>query len=131
MNQEGPAVMTTVPACNVRRANFRDEFMFTFSRSSHDSILSMSYAPLVSPLAPKVCDEESLQLMKPIDETNGARFESKVSEATTDIPGMVLKQVLPKVKPPPGMTFIPQSQQGACEGWWRRTRWRGRSRTAH
>jgi hypothetical protein len=102
---EEPVAIATVPACHLRRANFRDEFMFVVG--SDDAIVSMSYAPLISPLAPKTCDMESLALMRSIDEEKGVAFDSKVSDVSTYVPGMVLKAVLPQSKPPPGILFLP------------------------
>jgi hypothetical protein len=48
-------VLATVPACNLLRGNLRDEFHLTMSRVDDNRILSLSYQPLVSPLAPKTC----------------------------------------------------------------------------
>jgi hypothetical protein len=62
-------------------------------------VLSMSYAPLVSPLAPKSCD--GLEL--PSEDTE---FTSKISWDTAT-PGMSLRVVLAGEKPPPGLQFLP------------------------
>mmetsp|Transcript_7947 Transcript_7947/g.19204 ORF Transcript_7947/g.19204 Transcript_7947/m.19204 type:complete len:302 (+) Transcript_7947:2-907(+) len=92
-------VLATVPACNLRRANFKDEFQVTLPRTQESQITSLAYLPLASPLAPKSCDEMGeLESPKP--------FISKVS-LTLDTPGMIMKAVLPSTKPPPGMQFIP------------------------
>eukprot|EP00531_Pseudo-nitzschia_arenysensis_P002986 CAMPEP_0116137400 /NCGR_PEP_ID=MMETSP0329-20121206/12228_1 /TAXON_ID=697910 /ORGANISM="Pseudo-nitzschia arenysensis, Strain B593" /LENGTH=285 /DNA_ID=CAMNT_0003632313 /DNA_START=82 /DNA_END=939 /DNA_ORIENTATION=- len=94
-------VFQTVPACNLRRANFKDQFEITLPRSSlddkQDSLTSFAYTPLVSPLAPKTCDE--------YEATDAAKsFSSRVS-VSLDTPAMVLKTVLPQSKPPPGISF--------------------------
>jgi hypothetical protein len=46
----GSSILTTIPACHVRRANFRDEI--ALSLNDQAEILSLSYDPLISPLAP-------------------------------------------------------------------------------
>ena len=107
LNME-PSAIVTVPACDIVRANFRDEFSFVLGRygaGDKGEIVSMSYLPLISPLAPKTCEEELLQnRLKPEE---AIKFESKVTDVIADTPGMTLKNVLPHVKPPPGMAFIP------------------------
>lgn len=47
-------VQTSVPLCSIMQANFRDEMELTLSPTG--SILSISYKPLISPLAPS-CEE--------------------------------------------------------------------------
>ncbi|KAL3934479.1 MAG: hypothetical protein SGBAC_009814 [Bacillariaceae sp.] len=96
---EDDFVLSTVPACSIRRANFKDEFQVTLPRTQEAQITSLAYLPLASPLAPKSCEE--LDAL-----TAPATFTSKVS-LTLDKPGMILKAVLPTTKPPPGMKFIP------------------------
>ncbi|CAJ1962074.1 unnamed protein product [Cylindrotheca closterium] len=97
-NDTNDFVLSTVPACSIRRANFKDEFQVTLPRTQESQITSLAYLPLASPLAPKSCDE--------MGEVESPTFTSKVS-LTLDTPGMILKSVLPTTKPPPGMTFIP------------------------
>ena len=89
-------VLATVPACNLLRGNFRDEFHLTMSRVDDNRILSLSYQPLVSPLAPKTCEDISMP--------STLQFESKL-ELVLDTPSMTLKTVLPTSKPPPGLAF--------------------------
>lgn len=92
-------VLGTVPACHVRRANFKDVFDITLPRSGdQDHILSFAYTPLVSPLAPKSCDEYS-----PAEAAKA--FQSKTS-VKLDTPGLALKPVLAAAKPPPGVQFL-------------------------
>ena len=94
-------VFQTVPACNLRRANFKDQFEITLPRSSlgnkQDPLTSFSYTPLVSPLAPKTCEDYEQ------DDAN-KQFSSRVS-VQLDTPAMVLKTVLSSSKPPPGIAF--------------------------
>jgi hypothetical protein len=89
-------VLATVPACNLLRGNLRDEFHLTMSRVDNNRILSLSYQPLVSPLAPKTCEDISIP--------STLKFESKL-ELVLDTPSMTLKTVLPTSKPPPGLAF--------------------------
>jgi hypothetical protein len=84
-------IMASVPACNVRRANFRDEFVLQLQQGTAHA-LSMTYMPLVSPLAPATCAEYSSMT------TAGA------------------KKVPPQNMPPPGLKWIPGAssrKQGA------------------
>jgi len=98
---DGSFVFQTVPSCNLRRANFKDSFEITLPRSSlgnkQDPLLSFSYTPLVSPLAPKTCEEYDA-----LDDAKS--FSSRVS-AQMDTPAMTLKTVLSEKKPPPGIKF--------------------------
>jgi hypothetical protein len=102
---ENDYVLATVPACHLRRANFKDEFQITLPRSgsSERQITSLSYTPLVSPLAPKTCDgydnDDDALLRKE------AKLLSK-AHVELDTPGMTLKTVLPHTKPPPGLAFM-------------------------
>lgn len=57
-------------------------------------IVSVSYSPIVSPLAPKTCDS----LSKPTNR----EFTTKV-EWDTAVEGMKLSTVLPNYQPPPGL----------------------------
>jgi len=92
-----PPVITTVPACLLRRANFRDELTLTFGPDG--KVLSMAYMPYVSPLAPKSCADYDVT-----DHDKTFTFDSKVSYETA-ASGMTLRTVLPPSKPPPGLVF--------------------------
>lgn len=62
-------------------------------------MLSLSYQPLVSPLAPTSCDA-----MEPLE--SPPEFQSRISyEIST--PGLPLRHVLVGEKPPPGLKFLP------------------------
>ncbi|KAL7565135.1 hypothetical protein ACA910_021516 [Epithemia clementina (nom. ined.)] len=102
-NGENPPlpVITTVSACQLRRANFRDELVLTFGRMGH--VVSMAYIPLISPLAPKTCNE--LPPLAASDDNKGIEFTSRISYETA-IQGMTLKAILPNYSPPPGLKMI-------------------------
>lgn len=106
-NGDESFVLQTVPACNIRRANFKDQFEITLPRSSlgekQDRITSFAYTPLVSPLAPKTCDDYD-------DSGDSKDFSSRVS-VLLDTPAMTLKNVLPTSKPPPGIAFVKRPKQ--------------------
>jgi len=107
-------VLATVPSCHLRRANFKDEFSLTFPRvgTEEQMISSLSYIPLVSPLAPKTCEEYPSDSSL-LDVGSTFRWNSKVT-ATLDIPGMTVRSVLPKMKAPPGLTWTTKSSGGAA-----------------
>jgi hypothetical protein len=96
-------VLATIPACNLRRANFKDEFSITLPRVAESDlqITSLAYTPLVSPLAPTSCDDYTAEQLVPTHTV----LSSKV-QATMDTPGMTLRTVLPKLKPPPGYAWL-------------------------
>jgi hypothetical protein len=76
-------------------------------------VLSMSYIPLVSPLAPKSCED-----LDPVPES--AELTSKISYETPT-PGMSLRAVLAGEKPPPGLKFLqfkrsPNQEGGGATG---------------
>jgi len=113
-------VFQTVPACNLRRANFKDKFEITLPRSSlgerQDPMTSFAYTPLVSPLAPKTCGDYADDDDSRDGADNTRSFSSRVS-VQLDTPAMVLKHILPQSKPPPGIAFVKQPQQpGAGSG---------------
>lgn len=100
-------IFTSVLACQVRRANFRDEVVLQLQQGSATA-LSVAYIPLVSPLAPETCEEyTSLP-------AGDLKFESRISWETA-VPGMAVGKPPPKdpvvplpiIKPPPGLTWIP------------------------
>lgn len=85
-NSNDDFVLSTVPACNLRRANFKDEFQITLSRTIESQIISLAYLPSVSPLAPKTCEELEVKDESPA-------FTSKTF-VSIDTPGMIMKAVL-------------------------------------
>ena len=112
-------VFQTVPACNLRRANFKDQFEITLPRSSlgeeQDLVTSFAYTPLVSPLAPKTCGEYDDNEDSGDAASNAKSFSSRVS-VLLDTPAMTLKNVLPASKPPPGISFVKQPKQPGQQG---------------
>lgn len=76
-----------------------DEITLVFGQQGH--VISLAYSPLVSPLAPKTCDDLETQ-------TGEIKFNSKIQYITA-VPGMYLKTILPSYQPPPGLKFIPGS----------------------
>ncbi|GAX17993.1 hypothetical protein FisN_18Hh206 [Fistulifera solaris] len=97
-SRSAPSILSTVPACQLRRANFRDEFVVTLG--SDAQAISMTYIPLVSPLAPASCSH-----YEAADHDKDFVFHSRLSAETT-VPGMTLKTILPDYQPPPGLTFL-------------------------
>jgi hypothetical protein len=77
----------------------------TFGTIGH--VISLASMPLVSPLAPPNCEDESLlpTLMKVTEDSDYIKLESRISFATA-VPGMMLRSVLPTYQPPPGLKYI-------------------------
>ena len=105
----GQAAMASVPGCDVRRANFREELELTLSEKG--SLVSVTLIPLVSPLAPPCAS------LGPLADAEGAvpEFQTTVSYETSK-PGMTVPLVLPKVKPPPGLKLYPRKPAAAAGG---------------
>lgn len=70
-------------------------------------MISLAYSPLVSPLAPKTCDE----LSTPSD---AIKFNTNIAYEAA-VPGMILKTVLPNYQPPPGLKFISDKSKSGGE----------------
>jgi hypothetical protein len=83
---------------NFVHINFSDEFVVTLG--SDAQAISMTYIPLVSPLAPASCSH-----YEAADHDKEFAFHSRLSAETT-VPGMTLKTILPDYQPPPGLTFL-------------------------
>jgi hypothetical protein len=66
--------------------------------------ISLSYTPLVSPLAPSCAEIVAHELKQ-----EGLEFDSRISYETAT-PGMVIPPILPTTKPQPGLKFFPRSQ---------------------
>jgi len=118
-NSDENFVFQTVPACNLRRANFKDQFEITLPRSSlgekQDRMTSFAYTPLVSPLAPKTCGDYDDSDDSGDAAENTRSFSSRVS-VLLDTPAMTLKNVLPASKPPPGIAFVKRPKQPGQQG---------------
>jgi hypothetical protein len=74
------------------------------------NVISLTYMPKISPLAPSTCDEYQVYS----DNDDGIKVPKLNSDVSweTDVPGMVLKTVLPQYKPPPGLKYIKSSSNG-------------------
>jgi len=96
--ESGRSALASVPACEVRRANFREEIELTIGHTG--SLLSLSYTPLVSPLATPCTSLSPL--------TSTPKFTTQISYSTSTS-GMTIPTLLPKTKPPPGLKWIPRA----------------------
>lgn len=77
---------------------YSDEFVLTLG--SDAQAISLTYIPLVSPLAPASCSNYESG-----DHDKEFSFNSRLSAEAT-VPGMTLKTILPDYQPPPGLSFI-------------------------
>jgi len=118
-NDKSNEILTSVPACNVRRANFRDEFVVHLQPGTAQA-LSVTYLPLISPLAPATCDQYSTASRSTATTTPNS-FDSKI-EWETAVPGRTVgqpaaidpvtgKPVGGAIKAPPGLKWIPGAQR--------------------
>mmetsp|Transcript_19575 Transcript_19575/g.24689 ORF Transcript_19575/g.24689 Transcript_19575/m.24689 type:complete len:343 (+) Transcript_19575:176-1204(+) len=96
------SILASVPGCEVRRANFREQIELSLSQTG--SLLSMSYTPLVSPLAAK-CEE-----LSPLSSNDREYTFQTLLSYSTSTPGMTLPKILPKMRPPPGLNVIKQKR---------------------
>jgi hypothetical protein len=89
----------------------RDEIILTLGKDAN--VISLTYMPKISPLAPSTCDELQVYSDSDSDES-GIQVPKLNSDVSweTDVPGMVLKTVLPSYKPPPGLKYIKSSSNG-------------------
>ncbi|KAL3894668.1 MAG: hypothetical protein SGARI_007667 [Bacillariaceae sp.] len=87
-----------------------DLFELTLPRTGaqQDAITSFAYTPLISPLAPKTCDDY------PEFNKDEAAFQSRTS-VVLDTPGLPLKPILSVSKPPPGLSFLKRPRQSKTE----------------
>lgn len=105
-------VAASVPGCSVRRSNLREEI--TLSIGPTGKLMSVSYRPLISPLAAKTCDYLMPLSDKPDvifgrnkqdgEETNLMPFKTTVSFESHK-PMMEIPTVLPQSRPPPGLNW--------------------------
>lgn len=96
------SVMTSVPACHMRRSNLREEITLILGESG--SLLSVSLNPLISPLAPPCA------AIKAVSDSVG--FQSVVSLSTAQS-SMTVPLLLPSVRPPSGYSWFPRTSIGA------------------
>lgn len=104
----GSVAMASVPGCDLRRANFREEISLTLGHTG--DLLSISYTPLVSPLAPS-CKSLSA-LSSEDDPPTELSFTTTSVEFSTATSGMSVPLVLPQTRPPPGLSFYPRKDSG-------------------
>ena len=101
-------VLASVPGCSVRRSNLREEI--TLSISPTGKLMSVSYRPLISPLASKTCDNTMPLAEKPdaifgrSKDGEGMPFKTTVAFETHK-PMMEIPTVLPQSRPPPGLNW--------------------------
>ncbi len=84
--------------CVTLKTNYREDIGLSMSQTG--SLLSVSYIPLVSPLAAE-CHE-----LEPMATSNREyKFKTNIFY-TTSTPGMTLPKILPKMRPPHGFNAI-------------------------
>ena len=113
-SKETHHVSASVPGCSIRRSNLREEIGLSISPTG--KLLGVSYRPIISPLAPKTC-----QQIKPLSEKPEAIFGRRgEGEGGDNIgsmpfkttvyfdshkPMMAIPTVLPQTRPPPGLKW--------------------------
>lgn len=98
-------ILATVPLCDIRRANYRDEIHWVVNPAG--DIISMHYIPLVSPLVPSHCIDYYNSYTA--NATNTITFGSTITYSL-DVPGMIIPTILRgTLKAPPGLHRIPGS----------------------
>ena len=98
-------ISASVPGCSLRRANLREEISLSISPTG--KLLSVSYRPLISPLAPKTCKQLPTLSDKPSSifsrETNEENMPFKTTVSfDSHNPMMEIPTILPNSRPPPG-----------------------------
>eukprot|EP00956_Cyclotella_meneghiniana_P014230 scaffold21250_cov70-Cyclotella_meneghiniana.AAC.11 len=100
-------VSASVSGCSVRRSNLREEI--TLSISPTGKLMSVSYRPLISPLAAKTCESLMPLAEKPEaifgrNNEQGMPFKTTVAFESHK-PMMEIPTVLPQSRPPPGLNW--------------------------
>eukprot|EP00571_Detonula_confervacea_P000612 CAMPEP_0172320806 /NCGR_PEP_ID=MMETSP1058-20130122/41498_1 /TAXON_ID=83371 /ORGANISM="Detonula confervacea, Strain CCMP 353" /LENGTH=264 /DNA_ID=CAMNT_0013036155 /DNA_START=140 /DNA_END=934 /DNA_ORIENTATION=+ len=105
-------VSASVPGCSLRRSNLREEIGLSISPTG--KLLSVSYRPIISPLAPKTCQKLKPLSEKPEvifgrkgendEELSAMPFKTTVSFESHK-PMMAIPTVLPQQRPPPGLKW--------------------------
>eukprot|EP00580_Thalassiosira_gravida_P009631 CAMPEP_0201635084 /NCGR_PEP_ID=MMETSP0493-20130528/7760_1 /ASSEMBLY_ACC=CAM_ASM_000838 /TAXON_ID=420259 /ORGANISM="Thalassiosira gravida, Strain GMp14c1" /LENGTH=307 /DNA_ID=CAMNT_0048107011 /DNA_START=102 /DNA_END=1025 /DNA_ORIENTATION=- len=106
-------VSASVSGCSLRRSNLREEIGLSVGPTG--KLLSVSYRPIISPLAPKTC-QKLMPLSEKPDAIFGRRGESDESSSSTmpfkttvsfdsHKPMMAIPTVLPQQRPPPGLKW--------------------------
>lgn len=114
-------VSASVPGCSLRRSNLREEIGLSINPTG--KLLSVSYRPIISPLAPKTCTQ-----LPPLSDRPAVIFgrgeaslidENSISSSNDDAimpfkttvsfdshtPMMAIPTVLPQQRPPPGLKW--------------------------
>eukprot|EP00581_Thalassiosira_minuscula_P010456 CAMPEP_0183710542 /NCGR_PEP_ID=MMETSP0737-20130205/6252_1 /TAXON_ID=385413 /ORGANISM="Thalassiosira miniscula, Strain CCMP1093" /LENGTH=315 /DNA_ID=CAMNT_0025938835 /DNA_START=99 /DNA_END=1046 /DNA_ORIENTATION=+ len=104
-------VSASVPGCSLRRSNLREEIGLSVGPTG--KLLSISYRPIISPLAAKTC-QNTMPLSEKPDAIFGRKgegggalampFKTTVS-FDSHKPMMAVPTVLPQQRPPPGLKW--------------------------
>ena len=99
-------VSASVPGCSVRRSNLREEITLFISPTG--GLMSVSYRPLISPLAAKTCDNLMPLVDKPDaifrNKEEGMLFKTTVAFEAHK-PMIEIPTILPQSRPPPGLNW--------------------------
>jgi len=98
-------ILISVPACDLRRSNFREEIILMVGLSG--SIISALYTPKMSILSPSCHTIPSLTTLATIERF--LSFQTKVTISTGE-PAMTVPLVIPPLGPPPGLNWITSSK---------------------
>ena len=104
-----PHVSASVPGCSLRRSNLREEISLSISPTG--KLQSVSYRPLISPLASKSCDNLMSLSEKPeaIYGREGGNDEPFPFKTTVEFeshkPMPTIPTVLPQTRPPAGLKW--------------------------
>eukprot|EP00559_Dactyliosolen_fragilissimus_P009036 CAMPEP_0184865488 /NCGR_PEP_ID=MMETSP0580-20130426/18311_1 /TAXON_ID=1118495 /ORGANISM="Dactyliosolen fragilissimus" /LENGTH=308 /DNA_ID=CAMNT_0027364719 /DNA_START=9 /DNA_END=935 /DNA_ORIENTATION=+ len=105
--ESGKSVLASVPVCDLRRSNLREQIELIIGQTG--SLLSVSYSPLVSPLAP------SCKSLPPLsDSANELKFQTTITYSIGN-PGMTIPVVLNPINPPPGLEWIKSTAFGKSD----------------
>mmetsp|Transcript_17410 Transcript_17410/g.37588 ORF Transcript_17410/g.37588 Transcript_17410/m.37588 type:complete len:308 (+) Transcript_17410:125-1048(+) len=105
-------VSASVPGCSLRRSNLREEIGLSVGPTG--KLQSVSYRPIISPLAPKTC-QKIMPLSEKPDAIFGRRGDDDESISAMPFkttvsfdshkPMMAIPTVLPQQRPPPGLKW--------------------------
>lgn len=98
-------ILSSVPGCQLLRANFREELVISLGPKA--SAISLTYIPLVSPLAPKSCSDPFWDERAKNNNLQEQGWDSRISWETAT-PGMALRAVMPSYRPPVGLKWLPR-----------------------
>mmetsp|Transcript_9543 Transcript_9543/g.14042 ORF Transcript_9543/g.14042 Transcript_9543/m.14042 type:complete len:308 (+) Transcript_9543:128-1051(+) len=105
----GKSALSSVPACDFRRSNFREEISLSIGHTG--SLISVSYKPIVSPLA-RPCSE-----LPPMTSASNTEFIFQTTvKYTTATPGMTIPVIMPATRPPNGFGWIKRKSRPEVAG---------------